>query len=629
MIKRPAVERLAVERSDEKIEEKADLQKEPIETSSEMNEVEALTSILDDAWLARFGLPSERPEGVAPLETEARVLNGRQEPQLLPVQAFAVLDAIDDLKDAGDSDRTIVREFVFRSLRSGWPANADGLTDAVLQNTGDYTRCFDRLPPDLAGYPRLTRAMTERLMSKLSYHDFQLAQLLRFSAQDLRPLIHQASRSPRSDVGRLIPNLLKQSRSSGEWRRVQSACFLRDVADEIEDEHEDDLIRLLDSLPMRWRNLHPDFDLIACTPEVRAAWVANLVSLAGKADNMRSALLEGILWHGSERVDELVMTVAAAICEASLDQGSSVLDSLLAHPSSLVRHRATALRQLGADEPIEADRPLPTGILDSGRRLAELDERHRASPLTWIGDRQVEMAIESAVRRAASTFTGSYEGHWREDEEPLTVKLLSDVRVALGIVEADIAAVAGRRPGGRRISFSLRDRMVSKHEEGQPGIDPTTSFSTDVCLIMTARRDGKVLANRATLIQVKKLKKGPDARWKNSFEIVRQQLTDISKNTDAAFYMLLGPESAGRAIEIVPARLVAEHLPSCGKTLALRRELVALASRSLARWLTYDVVGLWTGDPKVQVVRKAAGEDGRRPYLLVELEVSIASDIVD
>jgi hypothetical protein len=625
MIKRPNVKRIAAERSNEKISEEADLQNEPIETRSETNEVKALRSILDDAKQARSGFPSERPEGVEPLEAEARVLDGRQEPKLLPDRAFAVLDAISDLKDASYSDRTIVQDFVFRSLQSGWPANADGLTDAVLKDTGGYTHFFHRLPPDLAGYRRLTSAMTERLLSKPTYQDMPLARLLRFGDNDLRLLIHQASRSPRSDVSRLIPDLLKQSRSSGEWRRVQSACFFRDV----DDEEEDDLIRFLDSMPMRWRKRHPDFDLLASTPEVRAAWIADLVRLAGEGDNMRSALLEGILWHGSERVDELVMTAAAAICEASLDQGSSVLDSLSAHPSSLVRLRAAALRRLEAGEPIEPDRPLPTGMLDSGRRLAELAERHRASPLTWIGDRQVEVAIESAVQRAAATFTGSYEGHWREDEEPLTVKLLGDVRAALGVVEADIAAVAGRRPGGRRISFSLRDRMVSKHEEGQPGTDPTASFSTDVCLIMTARQDGKVVANRATLIQVKKLKKGPDARWKNSFEIVRQQLKDISKNTDAAFYMLMGPESAGRAIEIMPARLVAEHLPSRGKTVGLRRELVALASRSLARWLTYDIVGLWTGDPKVQVVRKAAGADGRRPYLLVELEVSISSDFLD
>ncbi|WP_439486510.1 hypothetical protein [Blastomonas fulva] len=624
MIKRPTVKRIAAEHPDAQIFDEADLQNKAIETRSATNEVKALMSILDDARRTMREFPSERPVGVGPLEAEALVLHGRQEPKLLPDAAFAVLGAVSDLKDASYTDRTIVQDFVFRSLQAGWPANANGLTDAVLKEGGGYTHFFDRLPLDLAGYPRLTSAVTERLLSNPSYQDVPLARLLRFGDHDLRLLIHQASRSPRSEVNRLIPDLLKQPCGSAEWPRIQSACFLREADDEA-----DDLTRLLDSLPMRWRKLHPDFDLLASTPEVRAAWVADLVRLADVGDNMRFALLEGILWHGSERVDELVMTAAAAICEASLDQGSSFLDSLSAHPSSLVRLRAAALRRLGAEEPIEPDRPLPTGILDSGRRLSELAERHRASPLTWIGDRWVEMAIESAVERAAATFTGSYEGHWREDEEPLTVKLLGDVRAALGVVEADIAAVAGKRPGGRRISFSLRDRMVSKHEEGQPGADLTASFSTDVCLIMTARRDGKVLASRATLIQVKKLKKGPNARWKNSFEIVRQQLTDISKNTDAAFYMLIGPESAGRAIEMMPARLVAEHLPSRGKTVGLRREFVALASRSLARWLTYDVVGLWAGDPKVQVVRKAAGADGRRPYLLVELEVSISSDLVD
>ncbi len=441
------------------------MQNEPIEARPETNEVKALRSILNDAKRARIGFPSERPEGLEPLEAEARVLDGQQEPKLLPDRAFAVLDAISDLKDAGYSDRTIVQDFVLRSLQAGWPANADDLTDALLKVRGGCTHFFHRLPPDLAGYPRLTRAVTERLLTNPSYQDVPFARLLRFDDQDLRLLIHHASRNPRGDISRLIPDLLKQSRGSREWRRVQSACFFRDA----DDEQEDGLIRILDSLTMRWRKRHPDFDLLASTPEVRAAWVADLVRLACVGEDMCSALLEGILWHGSERVDELVMTAAAAICEASLDQGSSVLDSLSAHPSSLVRLRAAALRRLGTEEPIEPDRPLPTGMLDSCRRLAELAERHRASPLTWIGDRRVEMVIESAVERAAATFTGSYEGHWREDEEPLTVKLLGDVRAALGVVEADIAAVAGRRPGGRRISFSLRDRMVSKHEEGQPG----------------------------------------------------------------------------------------------------------------------------------------------------------------
>lgn len=600
------------------------MQNEPIEMLPETNEDKALSSILDEAKRARREPTNERPEGVKPLEAEARVLDGRQDPKLLPDRAFAVLDAISYLEDASYSDRTIVQDFVFRSLQAGWPANADGLTEVLIDRDG-WMHFFNRLPLDLASCPRLTSAVTNRLLSNPSYQDMVLAKRLRFGDHDLRLLIHQASRSPRSEVSRLIPDLLKQSRGPGEWRRIQSACFFRDT----DDEEEDDLIRLLDSLPMRWRKRRPDFDLLASTPEVRAAWVADLVHLAGEGDNMRSALLEGILWHGSERVDELVMTAAAAICEASLDQGSSVLDSLSAHPSSLVRLWIAALRRLGAEDPIEPDRPLPTEMLDSGQRLAELAEHHRASPLTWIGDRRVEMAIESAVERAAATFTGSYEGHWREDEEPLTVKLLGDIRAALGVVEADITAVAGRRPGGRRISFSLRDRMVSKHEEGQPGTDPTASFSTDVCLIMTARRDGKVVANRATLIQVKKLKKGSNALWKNSFEIVRQQLKDISKNTDAAFYMLMGPESAGRAIEMMPARLLVDYLPNRGKTVSLRREFVALASRSVARWLTYDVVGLWTGDPNVSVVQKAAGADGRRPYLLVELEVSISSDVVD
>lgn len=146
---------------------------------------------------------------------------------------------------------------------------------------------------------------------------------------------------------------------------------------------------------------------------------------------------------------------------------------------------------------------------------------------------------------------------------------------------------------------------------------------------MTARRDGKAFASRATLVQAKKLKMGKSSRWEPSFAIVRQQLKDVSTHTDAAFYMLLGPESAGRAVEIMPARLITDLLPPRGRIVGLRREQVALTSRSLAKWMTYDVIGLWAGDPRVDVVRKAAGAEGRRPYLLIELEVAISSDVID
>jgi hypothetical protein len=77
--------------------------------------------------------------------------------------------------------------------------------------------------------------------------------------------------------------------------------------------------------------------------------------------------------------------------------------------------------------------------------------------------------------------------------------LLSDVRAAFAQVERDIAEVSRTRPS-RRISFSLRDRQVPKSEEGADGIVSGSPFATDVCLVITARRDARVLASRATLV---------------------------------------------------------------------------------------------------------------------------------
>jgi hypothetical protein len=82
-------------------------------------------------------------------------------------------------------------------------------------------------------------------------------------------------------------------------------------------------------------------------------------------------------------------------------------------------------------------------------------------------------------------------------------------------------------------------------------------------------------------------------------------------------------------VPVVPARLVAEHLPRGGKTRRLHRDDVSRASRGLASWLTYDVIGLWCGNSDVKLLRKAAGDDGRRRYILVALDVSISFAKVD
>jgi hypothetical protein len=58
---------------------------------------------------------------------------------------------------------------------------------------------------------------------------------------------------------------------------------------------------------------------------------------------------------------------------------------------------------------------------------------------------------------------------------------------------------------------------------------------------------------------------------------------------------------------------------SSQETRQIRPEAGARLGRSIASWLVYEVIGLWTGDPKV--VERALGRPGAEPTMLVELEV--------
>lgn len=583
----------------------------------------ALASILEQ----HLGF-AHSPRRIVPVDAtrlalEAETLRKAEPVSLRSEGALHILEAARSMPGVAERDCSAIEQFVAKSLIQTWPGNADELAKAVLARPRQATSVIRLLPPDLASHPHLTAKVSSSLTSGLhvSSELLSLAQVLRFDEEQTRALLHHWTRQPDGLLKGMISGIIERCSASQEWRRVQQAC----LAESCLNEPQDELVRYLDCLPLRWRRTASTFDLLASTPEVREAWSGRLVKLAAEGTDLFDALLEGVLWHGQERADDLVLLLGAALCSAAKDGGRRTLGKLAGHPSQAVVLRVAALERQAVDVPVEPDRPAPSGILDAASRIALLVHRRRSSPATWIGDRKVETAVEDAIRLAAAKFVGSYEAHWREDEEPLTVKLLGEVRAALAQVQHDLEIIARTGPGSRRIAFSLRDRIVPKVEEGRDGTVPDSAFATDVCLIMTARRDGKVLASRATLVQVKKLKKDKGGRWKPSFEVDQAQLRALSKQTAAAFYLLLCPEEGGRSIPVMPAQLVSDHLPRGGRTRRLHRDDVSRASRGLARWLTYDVIGLWCGDPKVSLLRKVAGDEGRRPYLLLEVDVAISS----
>lgn len=570
---------------------------------------------------AAAGLPNGGSSAPG-LVDEANVLAAGPLPRLRPAKALDVVKRIGSLAGVASAEAEKIRAALAGTLSRDWPSNAEELGKAIAADLNDTASLMGSLPEELGSHPRVTSAALEHFEDRYSRIDVAFwAKTVRLDEQQARSALHGWTRMRDGPLKNTIGTVLARSSAPPSWRAVQLACLGETGTGDLPEP----IRRGLEALPMRHSQAFPTFDMLGATPEVQAAWRSGMVRAAGGDAGLRAALLEAVLWHGSERADELVLSLAAELCDCTKDRGRTLLDALARHPSNAVHLRVAALLARLDDTPLEPSAPPALGLLGATARLAALPGGPSGGPLTWIGDRRIETMLHRAIQGAAADFVGSYEAHWREDEEPLAVKLLGGLRAALDLLEADVSKLGQATGAKRRIGFRLRDRIVSKIEEGQEGLASGRAFATDVCLVMTARVEGRVLANRATLVQVKKLKKDKNDRWNPSFPIDKVQLDAAADQTASAVYLLLCPEEGARTLPVMPARLVQDILPSGGKTRSLHRDHVSRSSRSLAQWLTYDVIGLWSGDPKVQVVRKAAGGCGRRPYILAELEVIISA----
>ncbi|MBF0346178.1 MAG: hypothetical protein HQL81_00790 [Magnetococcales bacterium] len=73
---------------------------------------------------------------------------------------------------------------------------------------------------------------------------------------------------------------------------------------------------------------------------------------------------------------------------------------------------------------------------------------------------------------------------------------------------------------------------------------------------------------------------------------------------------------------MLPARFVRNIMECRGTKVTLEKNAVARGARSFAHWLVYDVIGLWTGDERSEIIRKAEGSHkGRKPRFLVAVTV--------
>jgi len=168
----------------------------------------------------------------------------------------------------------------------------------------------------------------------------------------------------------------------------------------------------------------------------------------------------------------------------------------------------------------------------------------------------------------------------------------------------------------------LSYRETTKKEEGGPGIGSDT-FGVDIAFVVRIEVGGVCEFERATFVQCKKLEgEDVDGEWKPSFRINPKQLNDLICQTESSFYLYLVPAFIREECWIVPARLVRNLMEIGQRKTVLSRLYANRAARSLAHWITFDLIGLWIGDERAELLKMAKGDHpGRRPRFMVSITI--------
>jgi hypothetical protein len=361
--------------------------------------------------------------------------------------------------------------------------------------------------------------------------------------------------------------------------------------------------------------------LLARPAETRSAYVDSLKDRIGDDADLRRAGIEALLWWPTGNATDLAQFAAVALAEAD---DRPFLEKLSEHSERLVQYAARAVRAAKFADPLAVEAMPTSGTLVQS--IAALGAGYQAAddfPRTWLGDRAVERLIEHTIARVEAGVAGEFNSHGDEGEDRLLSSLFRELALRFRDLDTALEALGRAVNAPHRASVTMAYRNVDRPEEGTKGIKGAKSFSADLCLIVDPVLDGISLGRRITLIQAKRLYRNKKAKvqptWNRSFAIDHDQRLALQRQTHSSAYLFFAPPLGGRGVPVIPTQLVADLSAHKSSGTSLRKEVVAIASRSLADWLTYDALALRVGDLHADLVAKADGDPGGLPRPLLDL----------
>lgn len=356
--------------------------------------------------------------------------------------------------------------------------------------------------------------------------------------------------------------------------------------------------------------------------EERSAWREEVGQVLRKNAGVRRASFEFWLWCSSGVGADESELLVLDLLKTQKDHRS--LRQLFKHVSRDVQVRARAVSALVEgksqdDLPvdIQLSRPPLSATLTRFKNLAEIQTSGR----TWIGDSDIESLVYTSVAKVERNFNAEYPNQWAHEEERLVSHFLANLENEFRQIRRHLQNIEVHG-FANPIDIELSYRETTKKEEGGPGIGSDT-FGVDIAYVLRIETDGECEIERATFVQCKKLEgEDVDGEWKPSFSINPNQRDDLIRQTEASFYLFLVPTFIREECWIVPARLVRDLMLIGRRKTVLPRLYANRAARSFAQWITFDLIGLWVGDERTEILEIAKGKHpGRRPRFLVSITI--------
>jgi hypothetical protein len=574
---------------------------------------------------------------VPDLAAAARVISSDlQRLDLTATQLLTLIAALDAASDRQSANA--IREAVLVAVEIQWEEYRSGLCDAAIaaleHRNSRWESNFDHF---LTAWPRLRsdpllRARAINVLAsdlpRVGARLWSLRQLEGDLGDAQRVLCLCMDRNAKdvdpdevaSLVGAWVGHTTWGQLQHRLWwigaRKGRDAIPLTDVPTPVTE-----VVQHVEQLRLTVGRRSPELQLAEMAPESRAAWRRLVKASVGADDHLRAAVAEALLWYTASVDDRQAQL---AVMELYGRQVRNALAPLRGHCARIVRTRVESILGLVDDrQPDVAD--LIDGLVaaqDEPTAAPAAPARLRESR-TWIGDADIESMIESAIASAAYGYAREFENTADSGEETHVANLFREVRHGFEAVNRRIATLAAEKGANRRLILRLDYRVVGKHEEGGAGLG-SPRFSTDVCLLVQAREGtSPPFARRASFLQAKRLHVREGAINIGHYPIKAKQLDDLAKQTQSGYLLLIGPRRQDPTMPVLPARLALDLIARGQLGSSLYPAALSPIAKGLAPWLTYDAIGLWTGDWRPAALRLAEGAKRRRPFLMVEITAEI------